>query len=152
CTRGVPRYDRDVPARQQGSRCAAQGGILLPGARSSREGARRPGAGREPLPEVRAGRARGKASGEAVRLALALALVLAPAIAAAQPYGGPQPNVPEAPRTLDPGAEAKPYTPPPPPKQPAQQKPNIMVVGPDGKVTYSPDQANEPSGYYVDSG
>ncbi len=87
---------------------------------------------------------------------IALVLVCAPALAAAQPYigaGGPNPGVPDAPRTLDPGAEAKPYTPPPPPKEPAQPRPNVMVVGPDGKVTYAPDQGtSEPSGYYVDTG
>ncbi|MGE5184074.1 MAG: LysM peptidoglycan-binding domain-containing protein [Acidobacteriota bacterium] len=78
--------------------------------------------------------------------------MLAPAVAGAQPYmGGPSPGAPDAPRTLDPGAEAKPYTPPPP--QPAErEKPNVMIVGPDGKVTYSPDQGQEPSGYYVDNG
>ena len=83
---------------------------------------------------------------------LTIALVLAPAAALAQPYmGGPAAGAPDAPRTLDPGAEAKPYTPPPTNSQPAQ-KPNVMIVGPDGKVTYNPDQAQEPSGYYVDNG
>jgi LysM domain-containing protein len=88
---------------------------------------------------------------------IALAIVCVPTLAAAQaPYvggGGPNPGVPDAPRTLDPGAEARPYTPPPQQKPAAQPKPNVMIVGPDGKVTYSPDQGgNEPSGYYVDSG
>ncbi len=81
------------------------------------------------------------------RLAL-LAIVLAPAVAAAQPgMGGPQPNVPDAPRTLDPGSEPKPYT-PPPQQQPAQ-KPTVMVVGPDGKVQSVGEQEPEPSGYYA---
>ena len=79
---------------------------------------------------------------------LLLSIALAPSVALAQPYGGPQPNVPDAPRTLDPGSEAKPYT-PPPQKAPEPQKPNVMVVGPDGKVTFSGDQQQEPSGYYA---
>jgi len=82
-----------------------------------------------------------------------VALVLVPAVAAAQPIlGGPSPNVPDAPRTLDPGAAPQQYT-PPAPQAPQPQKPNIIVVGADGKPTYTPDQGTtEPSGYYADSG
>jgi len=88
-----------------------------------------------------------------IRRAALLALVLAPAVAAAQPiYGGPSPNVPDAPRTLDPGSAPQQYTPPAPPT-PANPKPNIIVVGPDGRPTYTPDQGTqEPTGYYADSG
>jgi hypothetical protein len=83
---------------------------------------------------------------------LALAIVCVPAVALAQPsIGGPAPNVPDAPRTLDPGNEARPYQ-PPPQQAPAQSKPNVVVVGPDGKVTNLGDQPAEPSGYYADSG
>lgn len=83
---------------------------------------------------------------------LALAIVCVPALASAQPgLGYPGTNVPDAPRTLDPGNESRPYQ-PPPQQAPAQPKPNIMVVGPDGKVTYAGDQPAEPSGYYADSG
>ena len=82
---------------------------------------------------------------------VALAIVLSPAVAAAQqvPFY-PSGNVPDAPRTIDPGAEAKPYTPPPPPEQ-APQKPNVIVIGPDGKPTYTGEPDQEPSGYYVGS-
>ena len=67
CARRVPRYDRDLSARKQGARRAAQGGILLPGARPGRQGARRAGASREPLSEDRARRARREAIGDAVK-------------------------------------------------------------------------------------
>jgi hypothetical protein len=83
---------------------------------------------------------------------LALAIVCTPTLALAQVYGGPAPNVPDAPRTLDPGSEARPYTPPPPPQPQQAPKPNIMVVGPDGKVSYAGDQPAEPSGYYAGGG
>jgi len=79
---------------------------------------------------------------------LPLLLVLAAAPAAAQPIS---PNVPAPPVTLDPGVEAA----PPPPVQapaPVQQKPNVVIVGPDGKVTNVGGEPDKPTGYYVDSG
>ncbi|HEY1556409.1 MAG TPA: LysM peptidoglycan-binding domain-containing protein [Kofleriaceae bacterium] len=85
-------------------------------------------------------------------LRLVLAFALAPAVAAAQPIM-PNGSVPDAPHTLDPGAAQPSYTPPAPQQAPAPAKPNVIVVGPDGKPTYTPDQdANAPSGYYVGSG
>ena len=76
-----------------------------------------------------------------VLLATTLSSLLAPAAALAQPiYTG---GGADAPRTLDPGAPEKPAATAPPPKaEPA--KPSIMVVGPDGKVTYDPTGANAP--------
>jgi hypothetical protein len=84
---------------------------------------------------------------------LALAIVCAPAVAAAQyPPVLPNGSVPDAPRTLDPGSAPQQYVPPPPPAPPpAAQKPNVIVIGPDGKPTYTGEQQNEPGGYYVDS-
>jgi hypothetical protein len=85
-----------------------------------------------------------------VRIVLASLLVaIAPGIARAQYMGGPEPGAPEAPRTLDPGNESKPYEPPPPPT-PQAQKPTVMVVGPDGKVTVPGEKPPEPTGYYAD--
>ncbi len=78
-----------------------------------------------------------------------LLILLAATPAAAQPVYS---NVPPPPVTLDPGVEA---APPQPivPAQPAPQKPNVVVVGPDGKVTnVGGDQDKGPTGYYVDSG
>jgi LysM domain-containing protein len=88
-----------------------------------------------------------------------LALLVVPGVASAQVPVYPQQQ--EAPRNLDPGAST-PTTPPPQPqpKQPATTSPNVIVVGPDGKVTtpnaqpapaaggyyYSPD-SNAPFGY-----
>jgi hypothetical protein len=80
-----------------------------------------------------------------VRRVLFAMLVLAPGAAAAQVpiFSG------DAPRSLDPGA---PEPPPAPAAQPAPAaKPNVLVVGPDGKVTYG-DQGDAPSGYYMSSG
>jgi hypothetical protein len=58
------------------------------------------------------------------------------------------PGAGDAPRTLDPGAVET----PPPQQQPQQRQqqpqPNVIVVGPDGKVTYDPNQQQQPSGYY----
>ena len=87
-----------------------------------------------------------------MKLALGLALVLAPGVAAAQVPIYPSGNVPDAPRNLDPGQETKPFTPPPPPPTQKPQKPNVIVVGPDGKPTYTGEPEDEPKGYYVDSG
>jgi hypothetical protein len=69
----------------------------------------------------------------------------------------PSPQAPEAPRSLDPGTSGSQAVPAPAPARSGTggggEKPNIMVVGPDGKVTYSPDQnAAAPSGYYAGGG
>ncbi len=75
-----------------------------------------------------------------------LALLVAPTAASAQvPI---YPNAPDAPRTLDPGSDAPPARPPAAaPAAPAQ--PNVIVVGPDGKVTYDAGKPKEDgAGYY----
>lgn len=96
-----------------------------------------------------------------------LALLVAPGTAAAQipPIYPSQ----DAPVTLDPGAAPQPARPAPQPQQrPQQQEPNVIVVGPDGKVTYGAgagqqqpppaaggyyyDPDNAPFGYYGDEG
>lgn len=66
----------------------------------------------------------------------------------------PNGSVPDAPRTLDPGSSGNQAPAPAPAPAPRRQdKPNIMVVGPDGKVTYTPDQdQGTQTGYYVDNG
>ncbi|HTL35567.1 MAG TPA: LysM peptidoglycan-binding domain-containing protein [Kofleriaceae bacterium] len=89
---------------------------------------------------------------------LLLGLVIVPGVAAAQvpPTGGMVPGYPTqtAPTTLDPGAAPPAPTPAPAPAKPAPaQKPNVVVVGPDGKVTYDPNQqqgsgAAPAGGYY----
>jgi hypothetical protein len=82
-------------------------------------------------------------------LATVLSSLVAPAIARAQ---SPIPPTGDAPRTLDPGASEAPPKPAPTPKATAPQ-PNVLVVGPDGKVTYDPSkQQPAPSGYYYPSG
>jgi hypothetical protein len=84
-------------------------------------------------------------------LAVAVAIALGPARAHAQFMGGPEPGVPDAPRTLDPGTESKPYEPPPPqPSQPAQ--PNVVVVGKDGQVSVPGTKEPPPTNFYADSG
>ena len=88
-------------------------------------------------------------------------LLAIPSAANAQPTTQPQQD---APLTLDPGAPAgPPKTAPPPSKPRAQQpaptenKPNVVIVGPDGKVMYDPN-ANKPAaagtagGYYYTPG
>lgn len=82
-----------------------------------------------------------------------LALIAVPGAAAAQvpPVYPSQ----DAPINLDPGAAPQPATPAPQPTRPQPQEPNVIVVGPDGKVTYGPgaDQAQGQApagGYYYD--
>ena len=88
---------------------------------------------------------------------LTVALVLAATPAAAQVgglggMGGPtSPNIPPSPVNLDPG-ENNPFTGPAPvpapPQAPAQ--PNVVIVGPDGKVTTTgAQQGSGAGGYYV---
>lgn len=85
------------------------------------------------------------------RIAAAIVVALTGTAYAQMPPIYPNGSVPDAPRTLDPGVtgnQAPPAAPPPA----RNEKPNIMVVGPDGKVTYGPDQNAAPSGYFVDNG
>lgn len=86
-------------------------------------------------------------------VATALSSLVVPAAAGAQPLpiyqGG------DAPRTLDPGAPEPPPPRPAPPPAPAQ--PNVVIVGPDGKVTYGgagaqPPPTVPPGGYYYGPG
>ncbi|MBA3391615.1 MAG: LysM peptidoglycan-binding domain-containing protein [Deltaproteobacteria bacterium] len=61
-----------------------------------------------------------------------------------------QTPVPDAPTTLNPGATGDQTPPPRPPRAEPQPRSQVMVVGPDGKVT--PQDEPEPSGYYATSG
>jgi LysM domain len=83
----------------------------------------------------------------AVGLALAAAV---PARSLAQPI---YPNVPPPPVNLDPGAPpptAAPV-PDPPPRAAAPQQPQVIVVGPDGKVTQQQPEA-EPTNFFMTDG
>ena len=84
------------------------------------------------------------------RLVLALGMLAAvPAVARAQVIY-PNPTMPPAPVTLDPGAP--PATTAPVAPAPAPAQPPVLVVGPDGKVTTPGQNAPEPSGYYTGDG
>ena len=86
------------------------------------------------------------------RLVLALGvLAAAPAITRAQVIY-PNPTVPPAPVTLDPGAPPATTAPVAPAPAPAPAQPPVIVVGPDGKVTTPGQNAPEPSGYYTGDG
>jgi hypothetical protein len=76
-----------------------------------------------------------------------LAIVAAiPARGAAQPI---YPNVPPPPVNLDPGAAPATTAPvPDPPRAPAAQ-PQVIVVGPDGKIVPQQGQQTEPTNYFV---
>jgi hypothetical protein len=80
-----------------------------------------------------------------------LALLVVPSAANAQvpvyPQGTPQPGN-EPPRDIDPGSVNRPAPAPAPAAKPAPAQPNVIVVGPDGKVTYDPTKSQEPTGYY----
>lgn len=83
-------------------------------------------------------------------------LLLVPSAASAQISTYPNTN---APVSLDPGtaAGAPPPAPPPasrpaPAPQAQPQQPNVIVVGPDGKVQYQPQPAAPPPVYYYGSG
>lgn len=77
-----------------------------------------------------------------------------PAIAVAQGVGGNGvpvfPNVPPPPTDLNPGEPGNQAPPVPQPTQPATPSAPVIVVGPDGKVTYGQQQQQGPTGYYVD--
>ena len=75
--------------------------------------------------------------------------VLVPTAALAQPNAGIPPTTGEAPTTLNPSQPGS-QTPAPPPQQqppPQPQQPNVITVGPDGKVTTS--QPEDESGFYI---
>src|SRR4051812_17730001 len=87
---------------------------------------------------------------------LLFALLVVPTAASAQVPTFPQSD--GAPINMDPGAAASTAAPKPPP-QPAQAPPaqptnNVVIVGPDGKVTYGPgvQPAQPPPSYYYGSG
>ncbi|HEX3483015.1 MAG TPA: LysM peptidoglycan-binding domain-containing protein [Kofleriaceae bacterium] len=84
------------------------------------------------------------------RLVLALGMLAVAPVARAQAIY-PNPTLPPAPVTLDPGAPpptAAPVAPAPAPA-PAPAQPPVIVVSPDGKVTTPGQNAPEPSGYYA---
>ena len=85
-----------------------------------------------------------------------LALLFVPQLAAAQvpvyPSGYPSASVPQAPVNLDPGTAPAPVQPAPPPQAPAQPKPNIVVVKPDGTTQVVGGEENEPTNFYMSSG
>jgi hypothetical protein len=82
-------------------------------------------------------------------------LVFVPLAADAQvpvyPGGYPSASVPQAPVTLDPSTAPQPVQVPQPPPQ-AQQKPNIVVVKPDGTTQVVGEGSAEEKGYYVYGG
>jgi hypothetical protein len=86
---------------------------------------------------------------------LLLAVVFVPGVAAAQvpvyPSGYPSAQVPQPPVNLDPGSAPAPVQATPPP-QPVQQKPNIVVVKPDGSTAVVGEGSAEEKGYYVGGG
>ena len=87
---------------------------------------------------------------ELVLVSLAMLGVPAVALAQVSPAGIPvYPNVPAPPTDLEPGStgsQAPPVAPPP-----QNTAPPVIVVGPDGKVTYGgAQQPAGPTGYYVD--
>jgi hypothetical protein len=85
------------------------------------------------------------------------ALLLVPTAASAQVPVYPQA---QAPMDLDPGkTNAVPPPPAPAPAAPQQQNPNVIVVGPNGQVTYGPNGQGQagapgaaPGGYYYGGG
>ena len=77
--------------------------------------------------------------------------VLVPTTALAQPNAGVPETTDQAPTTLNPSTPGSQSPPPPRPQQqqPQQpQRPNIITVGPDGKVTTS-DAPEDERGFYV---
>lgn len=85
------------------------------------------------------------------RRAMFALATLAPAPALAQ-YSVPYPPSGDMPTTLDPGGTGtQGATPPPAPAPAPPPQPNVIVVGPDGKVTTQAPAPAE-SGYYVSDG
>jgi hypothetical protein len=86
------------------------------------------------------------------RLVIALGMLAAVPAAARAQVIYPNPTVPPAPVTLDPGAPPATAAPVAPAPAPAPAPPPVIVVGPDGKVTTPGQSAPEPSGYYAGDG
>jgi hypothetical protein len=82
------------------------------------------------------------------KLAL-LVVMVAPAIASAQVPVYPSGTVQQAPMTLDPGSAPAPVQATPPPQPPAPQKPNVVVVKPDGTAQVVGGEEDEPHNFYV---
>lgn len=86
------------------------------------------------------------------KLAL-LAMMVVPAIASAQVPVYPSGTVQQPPMTLDPGTAPGPPTPVPQPAQPAPQKPNVVVVKPDGTASVvGGEEDQQPHNFYVGGG
>ena len=80
-----------------------------------------------------------------------LLFVLIPSSALAQPNAGmPTIYPPDAPTTLNPSTPGNQTPPPAPVPAPGQQRPNVITVGPDGKVTTQ--QPEDEAGFYVSGG
>ncbi|MDB4953756.1 MAG: Peptidoglycan-binding lysin domain protein [Myxococcales bacterium] len=81
--------------------------------------------------------------------------VLVPSLASAQqvPFY-PSGLAPAPPVTLDPGASGTQAPPPPPPRPTAapSSQPNVVVVKPDGTMTFGGDQPQTEKGFYVNGG
>jgi len=78
-----------------------------------------------------------------------LLFVLIPSSALAQPNAGmPTIYPPDAPTTLNPSTSGNQTPPPPPaPAQPRGQRPSVITVGPDGKVTTGAPE--DEAGFYI---
>jgi LysM domain len=85
------------------------------------------------------------------RWVVALALAI-PGAAAAQVPVYPGNSTPQAPLNLDPGASGSQAPPPAPPPTTTPSQPGVVVVKPDGSVTYPGANTEAPTGYYIDSG
>ncbi|MBV8760151.1 MAG: LysM peptidoglycan-binding domain-containing protein [Deltaproteobacteria bacterium] len=81
-----------------------------------------------------------------------LLVVFAPAIASAQVPVYPSGTVAQPPMNLDPGAAPAPIQSTPPPQPQAPQKPNIVVVKPDGTAQVVGAPEDEPHNFYANSG
>jgi hypothetical protein len=80
-----------------------------------------------------------------------LAVLLVPRLASAQLPVYPNGAAPPPPVNLDPGATGT-QAPPPPPPSNAGGKRDVVVVKPDGTMTFANDQPTQPKGYFVDNG
>ena len=84
-----------------------------------------------------------------MKRAVIVATLFMPALASAQVPVYPNATGPQAPVDLDPGQRGT-QAPPPPPAP--KQSPNVVVVKPDGSVTYPGAGEPAPTGYFIDSG
>jgi len=85
------------------------------------------------------------------KLAL-LAVMVVPAIASAQVPVYPSGTVQQPPVTRDPAAAPGPPPPVPQPAQPAPQKPNVVVVKPDGTASVVGAEEDQPHNFYAGNG